>query len=69
MANCAKCGCDIRPGEGTVRRVNVGSDGGGPVSRDSLLCPRCAKIQDRTTMFLLAVLLIVAAIVAIKYFF
>jgi hypothetical protein len=69
MANCAKCGRDIGPGEGTVRRVNVGSVGGQPVERDSLVCPNCAKTQDRTTMLFVAIFAIIAALVAIQYFF
>lgn len=42
MERCGKCGCEVPPGTGTIKRIDVGSVGGQPVRADRLVCDACA---------------------------
>ena len=52
MSHCAKCGNYIGTEGGHIRRINVGSEwspeGNRSISRDSLLCEKCADMHDES---------------------
>lgn len=62
MDRCGKCGCEVPPGTGKLKRIDVGDVGGTPVRADRLVCDSCAANIEQMQRGCLMVLVFLAVI-------
>lgn len=67
MERCGKCGCEVPPGTGKLKRIDVGSVGGQEVRADRLVCDSCAARIESGQKGCLMLLLILAAVVGLAW--